>query len=872
MFSTLETFYNDYRIKNDMFPNETVLNRPSMRLKREIRELKSLSDIVTGTKLEEYSPYKVYEIDEYVEDHGLIYKSLADTNYGFPTSDTNWWQQVNIRSVNDASNGFTYCELVADGKSNVFVPTFKILGVPAVFRNGVLLKTDDFEYTTDDVTLKTTPDKNDIITITSAFAYETGTVFPKTEIVSEQDQYEFTVDFQLVQPSVFVNGVLLPTTEYTYGRNNVDLNTPLKEGDIVTIANGSTSGLSIYTKTEIDNILTDYYLKTETYSKKEVDDLISKEVSDIYADDTIVKKDDVYLKQDMDKILGDYATIEYVDENLTTKADKSTTLAGYGITDAYTKDEILGLLDKELDIADFTKENILYILQYKDGNKDINAEMINGLYATQFMRSDVSTTNVGGVEIFNNSSTTSFWISPDPDTINYPDITINRNIGKVNEKSYASFSEINSQGLVIFAEGDFSGTWYQNLYDFGILDPQNYNFTITVTNLGTGTQYDFLPKGYGTGFNFTSFAQNKESEEGSYQYGFIKDNIVKMFSYVKTDDETFIPIPGHYVLTGYHKSISRMIYHNQGDQPEEMIANRLTSDAEKDNYLLMADGYETPTPPDVLDDNAFKLLIEGTQGETVETEKPPVYHPTIEPIPAQIFESGTSTVFVSGLPMNTPVNITIVSGDGTLVETQLQSDAYGEAYAVVQSQAPYTEDVIVEVSGDNIYTTQGRIDLIADIDTVLNNLHFGTVGINNNPSIGLEGTMPMALSGNIQYGNNVRKDIILAFTNVPEELVGKDIKMTIDSMNLTGTNEQTVHASMSASTDLDGTIDTKLAVIPICSGHDLDWYYERNGTYHITLEIDGNTKTYELVINVPRPNTGFDTELKSFESFTAPFA
>ena len=36
----------------------------------------------------------------------------------------------------------------------------------------------------------------------------------------------------------------------------------------------------------------------------------------------------------------DIITKEYLDDKLNTKADKHTTLSGYGITDAYTKNEI----------------------------------------------------------------------------------------------------------------------------------------------------------------------------------------------------------------------------------------------------------------------------------------------------------------------------------------------------------------------------------------------------------------------------------------------------------------------------------------------------------------------------------------------------
>ena len=46
MFSTLEEYYQNYRVKNGQVPNEVTLNRGPFRLKREIRELKSITDVV----------------------------------------------------------------------------------------------------------------------------------------------------------------------------------------------------------------------------------------------------------------------------------------------------------------------------------------------------------------------------------------------------------------------------------------------------------------------------------------------------------------------------------------------------------------------------------------------------------------------------------------------------------------------------------------------------------------------------------------------------------------------------------------------------------------------------------------------------------
>ena len=54
MITSFDEFFSDYRIKNNQAPNETVLNTGLLRLKRELRELKSVLDIVVGNAIEDY--------------------------------------------------------------------------------------------------------------------------------------------------------------------------------------------------------------------------------------------------------------------------------------------------------------------------------------------------------------------------------------------------------------------------------------------------------------------------------------------------------------------------------------------------------------------------------------------------------------------------------------------------------------------------------------------------------------------------------------------------------------------------------------------------------------------------------------------------
>lgn len=92
---------------------------------------------------------------------------------------------------------------------------------------------------------------------------------------------------------------------------------------------------SVYTKGESDDKLALKADKADTYTKSDVDTKLTAKAD----------KETVYTKTETDSKLATKAdtstvyTKTDVDGKLATKADKATTLAGYGITDAYTKEE-----------------------------------------------------------------------------------------------------------------------------------------------------------------------------------------------------------------------------------------------------------------------------------------------------------------------------------------------------------------------------------------------------------------------------------------------------------------------------------------------------------------------------------------------------
>ena len=105
------------------------------------------------------------------------------------------------------------------------------------------------------------------------------------------------------------------------------------------LLNTKANATEVYTKTAADGLLnakanaSDVYKKTETYTQSEVNSLLNAKAD----------------AEDMTSALNLKATkteVSALNTNLTasinTKADAATTLAGYGITDAYTKTEVDG--------------------------------------------------------------------------------------------------------------------------------------------------------------------------------------------------------------------------------------------------------------------------------------------------------------------------------------------------------------------------------------------------------------------------------------------------------------------------------------------------------------------------------------------------
>lgn len=105
------------------------------------------------------------------------------------------------------------------------------------------------------------------------------------------------------------------------------------------LLNTKANATEVYTKTAADTLLnakanaSDVYKKTETYSQTEVNNLLNAKAD----------ADEVSGALDLKATKTEVSTLNTnLTASINTKADAATTLAGYGITDAYTKTEVDG--------------------------------------------------------------------------------------------------------------------------------------------------------------------------------------------------------------------------------------------------------------------------------------------------------------------------------------------------------------------------------------------------------------------------------------------------------------------------------------------------------------------------------------------------
>ena len=136
-----------------------------------------------------------------------------------------------------------------------------------------------------------------------------------------------------------------------------------------------------YTKNEADNLFLNYYIKTETYSQTQIDNIVSDLELEI---DNKVNSSDVYLKTQTYSqteingfLSGKQNTIGYTPENSANKSDSYT--ASSSTTYASTKALVDGLATKQNKLSSFDES----ILIESDSNIESNVSLFEEYFEQQ---------------------------------------------------------------------------------------------------------------------------------------------------------------------------------------------------------------------------------------------------------------------------------------------------------------------------------------------------------------------------------------------------------------------------------------------------------------------------------------------------------
>ena len=243
--------------------------------------------------------------------------------------------------------------------------------------------------------------------------------------------------------------------------------------DSVKVDVSTTSTTEVYTTTGVDTLLNDKADKTALDNKADkATTLAGYGIADAYSKGEV----DNALNNNADKAttlagygIADAYTKGEVDNALNNKADKATTLAGYGITDAYTKAEVnTAVANVDTKLADYAKTTYV---DTEVGKKADKATTLAGYGITDaYTKGEVYTT--GEVDAKLNTKANQTDLTQATDRITANEAAITGLTTKTTEISYAAGDGTKISGVTI-KDGNIVG---------------NGNSAITgLTNVATGS-------------------------------------------------------------------------------------------------------------------------------------------------------------------------------------------------------------------------------------------------------------------------------------------------------------------------------------------------------------------------------------------------
>ena len=228
---------------------------------------------------------------------------------------------------------------------------------------------------------------------------------------------------------------------------------------------------------------------------------------------------------------------------------------------------------------------------------------------------------------------------------------------------------------------------------------------------GTGREFDFVPKGYGIGSLFKAFSiGSSDTKNGAYAYGFVDNNVLKTYAYVKTSVADFVKTYGHFQLLGIRKEFCTYVNGTQfvddGDttpltkydfsRPYDMT----DSEFEQHTTKAIANG-ATPTAPAVNSDNAL-TVVNGdlTHDNSTITYNSRELHPKQPNVWLSSDTISASTPIQCTLyngPAQEVVDSISATGDIEVIKKDMQFSSLGDLSFVIQAKNPFRTNGVVRV-------------------------------------------------------------------------------------------------------------------------------------------------------------------------------
>lgn len=228
-------FKNSYLVSDGDVGNEINLNKSPEQLKIELDQVSNIVDILIGNTITPWITGFTYKIDDYVSHNGSNWRAKRANNSVTPVVGLDW-ELVLITAAGSGggSSVDTRKEEFIAIEDQVNFTCMGDLTNSAVYIDGVLLQSNQYEVNSNVITLNDPCQAGDNVTIFYT-AISPTELIKHERFVATNGQTVITTSGALVTPGVYINGVLQDSSTYTAVNHTLTFLNSLVLGDVVMV-------------------------------------------------------------------------------------------------------------------------------------------------------------------------------------------------------------------------------------------------------------------------------------------------------------------------------------------------------------------------------------------------------------------------------------------------------------------------------------------------------------------------------------------------------------------------------------------------------------------------------------------------------------